>query len=167
MKPIRSLASTVAVALFWTLTAYADPATVIRPIEVKQAPASDAETVASLEENATVQTGERRGGWIQVKTDAGASGWVKFLALRFSGGGSEKTGDSGVAQLFNVARGGSSGSQVTTGVRGLDAEDISAAQPDPARLKQMDGYAVNAEEAGRFAAAGPLQAQSVDYPPEE
>ncbi|MCG6952608.1 MAG: SH3 domain-containing protein [Betaproteobacteria bacterium] len=167
MKPFRGLGCTVALATLWVLTAHADPATVIRAVDLKTAPASDAETVASLEENATVQTGERRGGWVQVRTDAGASGWLKFLALRFSGSSAPESGDSGIAQLFNAARSGSSGSQATTGVRGLDAEDISSAQPNPAALRKMDAYAVSADEADRFAAAGPLQAQSVDYPPEE
>jgi len=167
MKAHRRFLSGLALAVIWALTAHADPATVIRSVELKQAPASDAETLATLEQDAKVQTSERRGGWIQIKTDAGASGWVKFLALRFSGTGGGTSGDGGVAQLFNVARSGSSGSQVTTGVRGLDAEDISAAQPNPAALKRMDGYAVNADEASRFAAAGPLQAQSVDYPAEQ
>jgi len=167
MKPVVRLATIVAAALLWTLTAGADPATVVRSTDLKKAPASDAETLASLEENAKVQTTERRGGWIQVRTDAGVSGWVKFLALRFAGAGAAPSGDSGVAQLFNVARGGTSGSQVTTGVRGLDAEDISSAQPNPQALQRMDGYAVGADEAARFAAAGPLQAQAVDYPTEE
>jgi len=167
MKPYRRLAATVALALFWVLSAHANPATLVRATELKQAPASDAETLAALEENAAVETAERRGGWIQVKTDAGATGWVKFLALRFSGSGSGKAGDSGVSQLFNVARGGTSGSQVTTGVRGLDAEDISTAQPNAAAVQRMDSFAVSADEAGRFAADGPLQAQRVDYPAEE
>jgi hypothetical protein len=167
MRSVLRLAAIVAATLLWALAANANPATVVRPTELKKAPASDAETLASLEENATVQTAERRGGWIQVKTDAGVSGWVKFLALRFSGAGAAQTGDSGIAQLFNVARGGTSGSQVTTGVRGLDAEDISSAQPNAAALQKMDGYAVGVDEAARFAAAGPLQAQAVDYPAEE
>lgn len=167
MKPYRRLAATIALALFWVLSAHANPATLVRATELKQAPASDAETLAALEENAAVETVERRGGWIQVKTDAGATGWVKFLALRFSGSGSAKAGDSGVSQLFNVARGGTSGSQVTTGVRGLDAEDISTAQPNAAAVQRMDSFAVSADEAGRFAADGPLQAQRVDYPAEE
>jgi len=167
MTLTRKLAVGIALGLFWALAVHADPATVIRATELKQAPATDAETLAALEENAAVQTEERRGGWIRVKTDAGATGWVKFLALRFSGASSAKAGDSGVSQLFNVARGGTSGSQVTTGVRGLDAQDISAAQPNAAAVQRMDGFAVSADEAGRFAAEGPLQAQRVDYPPEE
>ena len=166
MRSYRVLAASIALTL-WALGAHAAPATVVRATELKKAPASDAETLASLEENASVETAERRGGWIQVKTNAGASGWVKFLALRFSGSAAPKAGDSGVSQLFNVARGGTSGTQATTGVRGLDAEDISGAQPNAAALQRMDGYAVNADEAGRFAAAGPLHAQSIAYPTEE
>ncbi len=167
MTLTRKLAVGIALGLFWALAAYAEPATVVRAAELKKAPATDAETLATLEESATVQTEERRGGWIRVKTDAGVTGWVKFLALRFSGAGAAKAGDSGISQLFNVARGGTSGSQVTTGVRGLDAEDISAAQPNAAGVQRMDSFAVSADEAGRFAAQGPLQAQRVDYPSEE
>jgi hypothetical protein len=164
MTRIRRFAASIALSLFWALSASANPATVVRTTELKKAPATDAETLAALEENATVQTAERRGGWIQVKTDAGAIGWVKFLALRFSSAGAGNAGDSGISQLFNVARGGTSGSQVTTGVRGLDAEDISAAQPNATAVQRMDGFAVSADEAGRFAAEGPLRAQRIDYP---
>lgn len=165
--PCRRLTAAIALALCWALTAQADPATVVRATELKKAPASDAETLAALEENASVQTAERRGGWIQVRTDAGASGWVKFLTLRFSGSGAARAGESGIAQLFSAARGGTSGAQATTGVRGLDAADISTAQPNAAAMQRMDGFAVSTGEAGRFAAEGPLQAQSVDYPRED
>jgi len=157
----------IVLCVFCAPIVYADPATVARLTPLKKEPATDAETVAELEENTAVETGERRGGWIQVKTSTAATGWAKFLALRFAGSGTARAGGDSVAQLFNVARGGTSGSQVTTGVRGLDAEDISGAQPNAAALQTMDGYAVSADEAGRFAAAGPLQAQSVDYPSEE
>jgi hypothetical protein len=167
------VAGTIAFAVLCALSVLlapmvrADPATVVRPTQLKKDPATDAETVAALEENTAVETGKRRGGWIQVKAGAGAAGWVKFLALRFTGSGTAKASDSGVSNLFNVARGGTSGSQVTTGVRGLDAQDISGAQPNAAALQTMEGYAVNADEAGRFAAAGPLQAQTIEYPKDE
>ena len=154
-------------SMFWAPIVHADPATVVRPTQLKQEPATDAETIAALEENEAVQTAERRGGWIQVETATGGTGWVKFLALRFTGSGTAKASNSGVAQLFNVARGGTSGSQVTTGVRGLDAEDISGAQPNAAALQAMDANGVSSEHAGKFAAEGKLQAQSVDYPADE
>lgn len=154
-------------SMLWAPILRAETATAVRATQIKKEPATDAETVASLEENQTVQTAKRRGGWIQITTEAGGAGWVKFLALRFTGSGTAKASNSGVAQLFNVARGGTSGSQVTTGVRGLDAEDISGAQPNAAALQAMDANGVSSEHAGKFAAEGKLQAQSVDYPADE
>src|SRR5690348_1861063 len=89
----------------------ADSATLIRASDLKRAPGSDAETVAQLAAGTAVDALERQGGWPRVKAGAG-EGWVKMLALRYEAGGG-KSGDSGVAQLFNVARTGSSGTQVT------------------------------------------------------
>jgi hypothetical protein len=145
------------------LLAAAEPATLIRATELKQEPATDAATVATLAENAAVEALQRKGGWTRIK--AGASeGWVRMLALRFGGPGEAKKGDSGVTQLFNVARTGTSGAQVTTGARGLDADQLTNAQPNPAELAKMDGFAANAEAAASFAAKGKLSATAVEYP---
>jgi hypothetical protein len=148
--------------LFIPLVALAEPATVIRTTDLKQEPASDAATVASLPENTAVEALERRSGWTRVKAPAG-EGWVRMLALRF-GAGTAKPGASGVNQIFNVARTGTSGTQVTTGVRGLDAEQIAQAQPNPAELARLQKLAASRDAAAGFAAQGKLDAQSVDYP---
>ena len=145
------------------LLAAAEPATLIRATELKQEPATDAATVAKLPENAAVEALERKGGWTRIKAGA-AEGWVRMLALRFGGPGEAKKGDSGVTQLFNVARTGTSGAQVTTGARGLDADQLANAQPNPAELAKMDGFAANAEAAASFAAKGKLSATAVEYP---
>lgn len=144
----------------------AEPATVIRATELKKEPGTDAPTVAPLAEGAKVDALERKGGWTRVKAEGGAEGWVRMLQLRYgSGAGSEaKSGDGGVSQLLNVARTGSSGSQVTTGVRGLDADMLAKARPNPAELSKMTGYAVNRDSAAGFAAQGPLRPQRVEYP---
>src|SRR5258706_3628112 len=97
----------------------AEPATVIRATELKQEPATDAAAVAQLPEGTAVEALERKSGWTRVKAPAG-EGWGKMLALRYGGAGAAKQSYSGITQLFNVARTGSSGTQVTTGVRGLD-----------------------------------------------
>ena len=87
-----------------------------------------------------------------------------MLALRFGGSGTPKPGASGVSQLFNVARTGTSGTQVTTGVRGLDADQIATAQPNPAELAKLQQFAADRSSAESFAAQGRLDAKSVDYP---
>lgn len=141
----------------------ADPATLIRATELKRMPATDAETVAQLPANAAVDALERKGGWTRVKA-AEAEGWVKLLALRYGGPGAAKKGDSGITQLINVARTGSSGTQVTTGVRGLDEAQLANAQPNRGELAKMGRFAAKPDAAAAFAAKGHLAAKSVEYP---
>jgi hypothetical protein len=147
--------------LLLPLLAWAEPATTIRQVEVKKAPAADAETIGQLDPDTAVDALERKGGWTRVKSASG-EGWVRMLALRFGGPGEAKKGSSGVSQLFNVARTGSSGTTVTTGVRGLDPEMLAKAQPNPAELAKMQQFAATPDAAAGFAAKGKLQAQQVE-----
>jgi hypothetical protein len=150
--------------LLLPLAAWAQPATIIRATELKKSPATDAPTVAELAETTLVEALERRGGWTRIRASAG-EGWVKMLALRYGATGpGARRGDSGISQLFNVARTGSSGTQVTTGVRGLEAEQIANAQPNAAELKKMQQFAATPEAAEKFAAQGKLQAVAVREP---
>ena len=150
-------------ALAVPLLAGAEPATLLRATDLKKAPATDAETVATLPENAAVEALERKGGWTRVRAQAG-EGWVRMLLLRFGGPGEAKQGDSGITQLFNVARTGTSGAQVTTGARGLDAEQLANARPNPAELAKMGSYSADRVSAEAFALMGKLAPVSVDYP---
>ncbi len=143
------------------LLCQAEPATVIKATDLKKDPATDAPTVAALAENTSVDALERKGGWTRVKAPGG-EGWVKMLSLRYGAPGTAKAGDTGVSQLFNVARTGTSGTQVTTGVRGLDAEMLAKAKPNPAELAKMSGYAATPDAAAGFAAKGRLQARQVE-----
>jgi len=159
----------IAIAISMLLAAglcAAEPATVIRATELKKEPATDAPTVAPLAEGAKVDALERKSGWTRVKAEGGAEGWVRMLQLRYGAGGEAKPGDSGVSQLLNVARTGTSGTQVTTGVRGLDADQLANARPNPGELAKMSAYASNRDTASGFAAQGPLRPQRVDYPKE-
>ncbi len=144
----------------------AEPATVMRATDLKQQPASDAPAAGQLAENAKVDALERKGGWTRVKAEGGTEGWVRMLALRYAGAGEAKPGDAGISQLLNVARTGTSGTQVTTGVRGLDAEQLANAKPNAAELKKMASYSASKDSAEGFAANGKLRAQRVDYPKE-
>ena len=158
-------AALLALALL-PLLAAAGPATVIRATEMKASPATDAAAVAPLAEQARVDALERKGGWVRVKAESGAQGWVRMLMLRYAGAGEERRGDLGIVQLVNVARTGTSGTQVATGVRGLDAEQLANARPNAAELERLHGYAATPEAAAGFAAHGGLQAQRVEYPRE-
>jgi hypothetical protein len=145
------------------LLAWAEPASTLRATELKKEPAIDAETLAELPENTAVDAAERKGGWVKVKA-RGSEGWVKMLSLRYGNPAAAKKGDTGISQMFNVARTGSSGTQVTTGVRGLDESQLANAQPNPQELAKLEKFAADANGAAGFAAKGKLAAKSVDYP---
>ena len=130
------------IVLLFPAICFAEPAAVLRATDLKKEPATDAATVATLAENAAVDALERKGGW------------VRLLALRY--GGATGSGDSGAGQLFNVARTGSSGTQVTTGVRGLDEQMLANARPNPAELAKMSQFSSSADAAAGFAAQGRL-----------
>ena len=136
----------------------------VRKTELKAEPFTDAATVGSLAEKAQVKITARQGGWMKVESPA-ANGWVRMLAIRMATAES-KSGDSGVGALFNVARTGSSGTAVATGVRGLDKEKIQNAKPNPAELEKLSGFSATKADAERFADGKPvLKAESVDYLP--
>lgn len=146
--------------------AAAETATTIKETELKKEPFSDAATLATLPGKTTVEIVTRQGGWTQVKPATADKGWVRMLNLRM-GSGTAKQGDSGagIGALFNVARSGSSGTTVTTGVRGLDItkDTLQNANPNPNELKRMHGYSVSKAEALKLASSAKLSKQSVEY----
>ena len=105
----------------------------VRDTEIKKEPYSDAQTLGTLAEKAQVKVLDRQNGWMQIESGTQA-GWVRMLAIRMDTGSSGFM--SGFKSLFSVARTGSSGRAVTTGVRGLDKEDIKNAKPNPEEVKK-------------------------------
>jgi hypothetical protein len=134
----------------------------IRDVAVKKEPYDDAATVGKLAERTPVEVTKRLGGWVEVKSGA-QTGWVRMLSVRM-GSPETRSGSSGLGSLFGIARSGSSGASVTTGVRGLDKEQIQNAQPNFAELQKMQGYGVSRQDAQAFAGGDPrLAPQRVDY----
>lgn len=150
-------------ALCYAAGAWAqEEAYVIRETELKAKPYSDAQTLFMLPARSKVIVLQRRASWNQVKSGT-TTGWVKMLSLQLARGASTRRADGGLQSLFNVARTGSSGATVTTGVRGLSEEQLANAKPNPAALEELDRYAADRRAAERFAAQGKLRAQQVDY----
>lgn len=113
-------------------------------VDLRSAPKGDAPIAAQLPEAARVDILERRGAWLQVKAD-GASGWLRLHQVRL-GEGAEKTTSEGLRLLQNVGetgRSGASGIVATTGVRGLSAEDLKGARPDPKQVQALEAYRTN------------------------
>ncbi|MBA3024477.1 MAG: SH3 domain-containing protein [Gammaproteobacteria bacterium] len=145
-------------------SAAAEEAVTLRSTEMKAKPYSDAQTLLTLPERSKVQVLQRRASWTQVKSGE-TSGWVKMLSLQLVRGTTQRRADNGLRSLFNVAQTGRGGGTVTTGVRGLSEEDLKNAKPNPQELEEAKLYAASKAEAKRFAMAGKLKAQQVDYLP--
>lgn len=141
----------------------AETAYTVRPTEIKQEPMTDATTLATLPEKAAVEILQRQGGWVRIKSQQ-ANGWLRLLSLRLSlTPGETQKGDSGMQSLFNVARTGSSGTVVATGVRGLSEDDLKNAHPNPQELKKMHGYAASKSAAQNFSREAKLKPQDIGY----
>ena len=154
-------------------TSHAQEAAVIkRATALRDTPAESGASVASLEANTAVtRSSERNGAWARVSTAQGATGWVHMFDLGPPAGsaagaasGVSSTAATGLRSLGNLF-GGNSGPTTTAtstvGIRGLGAEDIANAQPNPAAVTQAEGLRVNEDQARQFATVAALQPRTV------
>lgn len=150
----------LSLALLTSALAWAEPGSVSRGTDLKEKPFLDAATVGRLAADSPLDIQLRQGAWAKVRAQNGQEGWLKVLNLR-SAASSTSSGRGGLGQLVNVARSGSSGNTVTTGVKGLSAEQIRNARPNEKEVQRLSGYAVSAQDAARFARTSQLQPQKV------
>jgi hypothetical protein len=122
-------------------------------------PHSDAKPAGQLAANTMVDILERRGGWLRISAK-GTSGWAKLHQVRVGEGPqAQKSGES-LAILKNVGetgRSGSTGIVATTGIRGMSAEELKNAKPDPAAVKAIERYRVTASQAREYAKSAGLK----------
>lgn len=136
----------------------AEKGIIIRAGDLLAQPFIDAAKSGPVTANQPVTILERRGGWTQVESNGG-TGWVRTLNIRLEAG-QRPTGATGQAAAFRT---GSSGRTVTTGVKGLDEDDIRNASPDAAQVAQLSSLAVSPAEARDNAARNNLREQNVAY----
>jgi len=155
----------------WSMTGVAhaqETAVVKRATQLRDAPADTGASVAPLEANAVVtRSAERKGAWTKVSTAQGATGWVHMFDLGPQSGSATASSNAATSGLRSVGSlfGGNSGSSTTAtstvGIRGLGAEDIANAQPNPAAVGQAEALRVNADQARQFATTASLKPRTV------
>lgn len=155
----------------WSLTGVAhaqETAVVKRATQLRDTPADTGASVAPLDANTVVTRGsERKGAWTKVSTPQGATGWVHMFDLGPQSGSAAANNNAATSGLRSVGSlfGGNSGSSTTAtstvGIRGLGAEDIANAQPNPAAVTQAEALRVNADQARQFASSASLQPRTV------
>jgi len=150
--------------LLAAMPAMAQQASVVRDTDLKNEPFADAKTITSLKAKTRVDVGERRGGWYQVKSSDGKTGWLRLTAVLLTS--TQGTGDSGIGatrQLLQTGRSGSTGVTAATGIRGLDSADVVNSKPDPEAVARLEALKANSDETRRFAAAEHLSAHRIGY----
>ena len=167
-----SLAAALALALLAVpAQAQQDAAVLKRATELREGPAQTSASLGALAADSSVaRTGERKGSWVKVRTPQGAAGWVHMFDLGAQAGAAPASGGatSGLRSLGGLFGGSGSTTTATStvGIRGLGAEDIANAQPNPAAVRDAEKMRVSAEQAQRFASASALRTQRVEPLPE-
>ncbi|MBW7859765.1 MAG: SH3 domain-containing protein [Rhodocyclaceae bacterium] len=161
MNPIlryRSLVALAIAALACT-AALAAPGKILRNSELREKPFLDAPKTGELQAQTEVEMLAREGGWIQVKSADGKTGWVRLLNVQPAGSGSGSGFLSGLATLGSVAATGSTGTTATTGAKGISREDLANAQPNPKELEALEKLASSEASGRKHASASRLRAQ--------
>ncbi|HEX5363369.1 MAG TPA: SH3 domain-containing protein [Gallionella sp.] len=140
----------------------AESGTALKADEIKAEPFRDAKTVAKLATGDKVDILKKDGGWFQVSSAKGR-GWVRMLSIR-KGEAGKGSGAGGLLAMTS-GRAGTGKVVSTTGIRGLNEEELKAAKFDEAELKRAESYATNKSAAAKFAAQGKLAARPFDYLP--
>jgi hypothetical protein len=156
---VRYLAAAT-VLLATAAASAAETGVLIRADVLRDKPFIDGAEIQKLAANAPVTIAARQGGWVQIDS-GGKSGWVRTLNVRLGAGGS--AGGSSLLAASSLYRTGSSGTQVTTGVKGLGAGDISAASPNAAQLAMLNAQVVAPAAASEQASRNGLKTNQVEY----
>lgn len=141
----------------------AETGTLLKADAIRAEPFNDARKLAVLAAGDKVEIFKRDGGWLQVRSGKG-SGWVRMLSVRK---GEARKGTGEAAGLLGVASGRAGTGKVvaTTGIRGLNEEELKSAQFNADELKLAESYATAKADAQKFAAQGRLVARKFDYLP--
>lgn len=132
---------------------------VIRAADLMDQPFIDATKTGSVTANEAVEIVQRQGAWVRIAV-GGKTGWVRMLNMRM--GAATLPNSKGKTNTSFLTT-GSSGSTVTTGVKGLDEENIRNAVPDAAELDTLNSLGATADDAKALAASDKLTENQVDY----
>ena len=149
----------ILLSLLLPVIAFAGEAgTAIKADILRAEPFADAKTAGNLNKNDAVDILSKKGAWLQVKSKS-ASGWVRILSVKR--GGASASGSS-IADIAS-GRAGTGKVVATTGIRGLNAEELKAAKFNEDEMKKMESHAVSASDAQKFASAGGLSSTQLAY----
>ena len=148
-----------------------EPALTKRATELRESPSDTGKSVAALPAQAPLtRLEQRQGPWIQVRTAAGATGWLHLFDIAPTTGAQAPQGSQGpssggfmrgVTSMF--ARPAPVQTATSTiGIRGLGAEDLANAQPNLQAVSQVEAQRQTESQARDFAGRAQLKSESVE-----
>ncbi|KQC07444.1 MAG: ligand-binding protein SH3 [Smithella sp. SDB] len=164
MKKYKILLLILTVILFLPLVSLAaETGSALKTDVIRKEPYSDAGKTGNITRGEKLQILGKKGAWLNVKT-AKASGWVRLLSVKrgTSSGGNQIKGVLDVAS----GRAGTGKVVATTGVRGLNEEELKNAKYNEAEVKKLESFTITSQQAQQFAKSGGLKAIKFDYLPE-
>lgn len=155
-----------AMLLITTAALAGESGTTVKADALRAAPFADANIIATLASGTKVEILKKDGGWYQVKSPQG-NGWIRLLSIRFgiakkTSAGSELSGLAGLAS----GRAGTGRVVATTGIRGLNEEQLKAAKYDEKQVSLAESYSTSRADAKKFAAQAKLAARQIGYLPD-
>ena len=139
--------------------ANAEEAVVRSQAVVLSAPKGGADKVGLLEAETRVETGVRRGLWVELIKPS--QGWVKLRSLKIGSAGTGSTSSS--LSGLKSGREGVGNAVSASGVRGLDSEMIKLSDPDFQALEAFKKSAVVSIDAIHFATDRRLSGRKIAY----
>ncbi|MES2502010.1 MAG: SH3 domain-containing protein [Pseudomonadota bacterium] len=137
-----------------------DAGTALKADTLRAEPFADAKSVGTLAKNDAVDIVNKKGAWLQVKSKK-STGWVRLLSVKR--GAATQTNQAGGIAAVASGRAGTGKVVSTTGIRGLSAEELKAAQFNEAEMKKLESYETTSSDGKQFASAGGLNATSIAY----
>ena len=125
-------------------------------------------------QTSVVRLGPKQGAWIKVSAPDNTQGWVHMFDVTSPTTSAASTGNVGTSALrgitnfFNRGTAQAPGTNVATstlGIRGLGAENLNNAQPNPAAVAQAEALRMDAAQARQFASAASLTTSTVEALP--
>ncbi|HVN95578.1 MAG TPA: SH3 domain-containing protein [Syntrophorhabdaceae bacterium] len=164
MNITRSMGALLGICVLAAASVFAaETGTLLKKESLLSEPFRDAKIIGSLNTGDSVEIVKKQEGWFQVKSGKG-TGWVRMLSVRL---GEARKGTTDTTGLLGLASGRAGTGHVvaTTGIRGLNEEDLKAAKYNEQELKKMESFEITQAEARSFAAQGKLVARKVGYLP--
>ncbi len=151
------VATVVLASVLFAFSAYGDYAR--KSTALLDAPARKADVVIKVEAGTELSIIEVKGIWLKASV-GDQEGWVRKLHVSDNAPSGESGGGSlGDAASLGTGRKGSGNVVSTTGVRGLDADQLKSAEFNEEELAEYLELAVSPKKAEKFARAGGLEAQ--------